>query len=66
MDSVRRGQYSLAGLFVVVTLGCVMLSVIRLVPWPEFGAVHPAVWGGFAMVCGIAAASVFGIRYINS
>lgn len=45
MDGVRRGQYSLAGLMVVVTVGCVMLGVIRLVPWPDFGAVDPIVWG---------------------
>ena len=59
-------QFSLATMLAVVTLGCVMLSVFRLVPWPDFGAVHPAVWGGCAMVCGIAAASVFGIRCLNS
>lgn len=63
---MQRCQFSLLSLVSVVTLCGLACGIARLVPLPDLGAVDSTVWGGLAMVAGVAAASVFGIRWLNS
>lgn len=59
-------QFSLGALMAAVGLICVGLAMARLVPVPDFSAVDRVVWGGLAMLAGIACATTAGVRWLNS